>query len=209
MPRILIVEDHALVREAMAQTLRHLQPGVDCVEASNADDALKRLAEGGEWDLAVIDLMLPDMNGFSLLSVMARRYPDLPPIVVSPLDDLASVQRALKAGASGFVPKASSGADLLDAIRIVLEGGMFVPPGMSESAEARTSSGLNDRFGLTAAQMRVLDLLAQGKANKEIAELLGLSEGTVKVHVSAIFKAMKVSSRAQALVVIARHGVRF
>ena len=209
MPRILIVEDHALVREAMAQTLRHLQPGVDCVEASNADDALKRLAEGGEWDLAVIDLMLPDMNGFSLLSVMARRYPDLPAIVVSALDDPASVQRALKAGASGFVPKASSGADLLDAIRIVLEGGMFVPPGMSESSEARTSSGLNDRFGLTAAQMRVLDLLAQGKANKEIAELLGLSEGTVKVHVSAIFKAMKVSSRAQALVVIARHGVRF
>lgn len=208
MIRILIVEDHALVREAMAQTLRHLEPGVDCVEASNADDALQRLEEGGDWDLAVIDLMLPDMNGFSLLGVMAKRFPDIPALVVSALDDPSSVQRALKAGASGFVPKASSGADLLDAIRIVLDGGIFVPPGLADQDERRRGMPIHERFGLTAAQMRVLDLLTQGKANKEIADLLGLSEGTIKVHVSAIFKAMKVSSRAQALVVIARHGVR-
>lgn len=209
MTRILIVEDHALVREAMAQTLRHLEPGVDCVEASSADDALQRLDEEGDWDLAVVDLMLPDMNGFSLLGVLAKRFPDLPAIVVSALDDPASVQRALKAGASGFVPKASSGADLLDAIRVVLDGGVFVPPGLGEGDERRAGMALSERFGLTPAQMRVLDLLTQGKANKEIADLLGLSEGTIKVHVSAIFKAMKVSSRAQALVVISRHGVRF
>jgi len=209
MTRILIVEDHALVREAMAQTLQHLEPGVECVEASNADNALERLAEGEDWDLAVIDLMLPDMNGFSLLGVMAKRFPDIPAIVVSALDDPASVQRAMKAGASGFVPKASSGADLLKAIRIVLDGGVFMPAGMSDQDSKRPNVALNDKFGLTNAQMRVLDLLTQGKTNKEIADLLGLSEGTVKVHVSAIFKAMKVSSRAQALVVIARHGVRF
>ena len=208
MTRILIVEDHALVREAMAQTLQHLEPGVECVEASNADTALERLSETPDWDLAVIDLMLPDMNGFSLLGVMAKRFPDIPAIVVSALDDQASVQRALKAGASGFVPKASSGADLLKAIRIVLDGDVFTPAGMKDQGEKRPSVGLNEKFGLTAAQMRVLDLLTQGKTNKEIADLLGLSEGTVKVHVSAIFKAMKVSSRAQALVVIARHGVR-
>ena len=209
MTRILIVEDHALVREAMAQTLRHLEPGVECVEASSADDALQRLEEGGDWDLAVVDLMLPDMNGFSLLTVMAQRFSDIPAVVVSALDDPTSVERALKAGASGFVPKASSGSDLLDAIRVVLDGGVFVPAGLAEQDDRRPGVALNERFGLTAAQMRVLDLLTQGKTNKEIADLLKLSEGTVKVHVSAIFKAMKVSSRAQALVVIARHGVRF
>lgn len=209
MTRILIVEDHALVREAMAQTLRHLEPGVECVEASTADDALQRLGEGSDWDLAVIDLMLPDMNGFSLLAVMAKRFPDIPAIVVSALDDQASVQRAMKAGASGFVPKASSGSELLAAIRIVLDGGIVVPAGAGQDGDRKPGVGLNERFGLTAAQMRVLDLLTQGKTNKEIADLLGLSEGTIKVHVSAIFKAMKVSSRAQALVVMARHGVRF
>ena len=209
MTRILIVEDHALVREAMAQTLLHLEAGVECAEASNADDAIALLAESSDWDLAVIDLMLPEMNGFSLLGVMAKRFPDVPAIVVSALDDVVSIQRAMKAGASGFVPKASSSSDLLDAIRIVLDGGVYTPSGPAGDGERRRSGvSLADRFGLTTAQMRVCDLLTQGKTNREIADLLGLSEGTVKVHVSAIFKALKVTSRAQALVLINRHGIR-
>src|SRR5574337_722537 len=172
MTRILIVEDHTLVREAVAQTLLHLEEGVECVEACCADDALAALEKGGDWDLAVIDLMLPDMNGFSLLAVLAKRFPDVPTVVVSALDDAPTVQRAMKGGRRrGAVP-------------------------------------VQERFGLTAAQTRVMELLSQGKTNREIAELLGLSEGTVKVHMSAIFRALNVSSRAQALVVIARHGNR-
>ena len=209
MARILIVEDHALVREAMAQTLLHLEAGVECAEASNADDAIALLSESSDWDLAVIDLMLPEMNGFSLLAVMAKRFPDVPAIVVSALDDAASIQRAMKAGASGFVPKASSSSDLLEAIRIVLDGGVYTPTGPGSDGDRRRSGiSLAERFGLTTGQMRVCDLLTQGKTNREIADLLGLSEGTVKVHVSPIFKALKVTSRAQALVLINRHGIR-
>jgi DNA-binding NarL/FixJ family response regulator len=213
MIRILIVEDHTLVREAVAQTLTHLQAGTECVEARNAEAALALLADGSEWDLAVIDLMLPDMNGFSLLAVLAKRFPDVPALVVSALDDAASVQRALKGGASGFVPKASSGAEMLAAVRMVLDGGVYTPATAGEAAGSGNGSGpggsaVSERYHLTAAQTRVLELLAQGKTNREIADLLGLAEGTVKVHMSAIFRAMNVANRSQALVAIARHGVR-
>ena len=209
MTRILIVEDHALVREAVAQTLRHLEEGVECVEARCADEALATLEGGGEWDLAVIDLMLPDMNGFSLLAVLAKRFPDVPAVVVSALDDGATVQRAMKGGASGFVPKSCSGEEMLKAVRTVLDGGVYAPASVgAERGRRRGAVPVQERFGLTAAQGRVVEWLAQGKTNREIGDLLGLSEGTIKVHMSAIFRALNVSNRAQALVVIARHGNR-
>ncbi|NMF90037.1 response regulator [Aromatoleum petrolei] len=208
MTRILIVEDHALVREAMAQTLARLEPGVECVEAKGSEDALAKLEASADWDLAVIDLMLPDLNGFSLLGVLAKRFPDVPTIVVSALDDPASIRRAMKGGASGFVSKADSGDTLRAAVRCVLDGGVYAPDIATDAASKRSGAPVSERFGLTAGQTRVLELLAQGKTNREIADLLGLSEGTVKVHMSAIFRALNVSSRAQALIVIARHGSR-
>jgi DNA-binding NarL/FixJ family response regulator len=210
MTRILIVEDHTLVREAVAQTLGHLEAGVECLEARCADEALAKLDDGGEWDLAVIDLMLPDMNGFSLLAVMAKRFPDVPTVVVSALDDPQTVQRALKGGASGFVSKSCSGEEMLQAVRTVLDGGVYAPAAAEvDGARRRSGMPVQERFGLTAAQTRVMELLAQGKTNREIADLLGLSEGTIKVHMSAIFRALNVSNRAQAVVVMARHGNRF
>ncbi|MBN8441296.1 MAG: response regulator transcription factor [Thauera sp.] len=200
---MLVVEDHALVREAMAQTLSRLDATIACVEASDAETALRRLEEGG-FDLAIVDLMLPDMNGFALLGVMAKRFPDVPAIVVSAMDDDASVRRAIKGGASGFVSKTRSGEELLRAVRVVLDGGVHTP---DAPAPARRG-GVSEQYGLTPAQTRVVEFLAQGRTNREIADVLGLSEATVKVHMSAIFRALGVSSRAQALVVISRSRAR-
>lgn len=208
MTRILIVEDHALVREALAQTLSRLEGGAECVEAKNSDEALALLEETTDWDLAVIDLMLPDLNGFSLLGVLAKRFPDVPAVVVSALDDPSSVRRAMKAGASGFVSKASSGDVLRTAVKVVLAGDIYAPEIEGDHVGKKTGAPVSERFSLTPGQTRVLELLAQGKTNREIADLLGLSEGTVKVHMSAIFRALNVNSRAQALIVIARHGPR-
>ena len=209
MSKILIVDDHALVREAMAQSLARLQPGLVCVEASSADQALSCLERDAELDLAVIDLMLPDMNGFSLLAVLGKRFPDVPAVVVSAIDDEASVRRAIKAGASGYVSKSSSSQVLLQALRVVLDGGVHLPEARSVAPPLkRASMPACERYELTAAQGRVLELLAAGKSNREIAELLDVSEGTVKVHMTAIFRALGVSSRAQALVVMSRHGTR-
>lgn len=214
MTRILIVEDHALVREAMAQTLLRLEPHLECVEAKGADEALAQLERSADWDLAVVDLMLPGLNGFLLLGVMAKRFPDIPAVVVSALDDPVSVQRAMRAGASGFVSKASSGDELRTAVRVVLDGGVYVPRGAviaqdtGACIKGRGASTMEERYGLTAAQGRVLELIAAGKTNREAADMLGISEGTIKVHVSAIFRALNVKSRAQAMLIVSKHQKR-
>ena len=209
MTNILVVEDHVLVREAMSQTLSRLQDDVTCVGVKSAAEALAELDRNPDRDLAVIDLMLPDMNGFSLLAILAKRYPEVPAIVVSALDDSASIQRAMKVGASGFVPKTCSSDELLEAIRIVLDGGVYTPKEDGAGGSRRRSGApIQERFGLTTAQTRVMELLAQGNTNREIADLLGLSEGTIKVHMTAIFRALNVSNRAQAVLVITRHSAR-
>lgn len=207
MTKILIVEDHALVREAMAQRLARLEPGLECIESAGTEDALALLDVHADVDLAIVDLMLPDKNGYSLLAVLAKRFPDLPAIVVSAMDDEASVRRAFAAGASGFVSKASSGDTLVQAVREALAGGMPTPARAVPPAPAPNCGG-TARYRFTAAQARVVELLAAGCSNREIAERLGLSEGTVKVHMTAIYRALGVSRRAQALVAIARSGVR-
>lgn len=207
MGRILIVDDHALVREAMASRLAALDGGSECVAVGSADEALNCLQGGAEIDLVVVDLMLPGDNGFSLLAVLGKRYPDLPVVVVSAIDDEASVQRARRCGASGYVSKASSGDELVDAIRVVLDGGIHLPTAVA-ALQLPKRAAAAARFGLTAAQARVLELLAAGNSNRAIATLLGVSEATVKVHVTAIFRALGVSSRAQTLVAIARQGTR-
>ena len=209
MTRILIVEDHALVREAMAHTLARLEPDLQCVEATGSTEALALLEAGSEWDLAVVDLMLPDLSGFSLLGVVTKRFPDVPTIVVSALDDPASVRRAMKSGASGFVSKCSSGEELRHAVRTVLDGGIYAPILVPKGGTGKGDpAGTTERFKLTVAQSRVAELLGQGKTNREIADLLGLSEGTVKVHMSAIFRALDVRNRAQALVMLTRKAAK-
>ena len=149
--------------------------------------------------------MLPGANGFALLGVLAKRHPDLPAIVVSAMDDDASVRRALAAGASGFVSKASSGEVLALAVREVLEGGMPTPRASPPGRGGRSRSAA-ERYGLTSAQNRVAELLATGGSNREIAAKLGLTEGTVKVHMTAIYRALGVSSRSQALVLLSRRN---
>ena len=198
------------MREAMSQTLARLESGLQCVEAENAEQAIALLEQDDDCDLAIVDLMLPDLNGISLLGVMAKRFPDVPAIVVSAFDDQASVRRAMRAGASGFVSKAQNSAVLCEAVRQVLDGGVHFPDDEPKTAAtgAKTTGSLAERFGLTVAQCRVAELLGQGRTNREIADLLGLSEGTVKVHMSAIFRAMNVRNRAQALVLMSRRNGR-
>ena len=199
MTKILIVEDHALVREAMAQSLSRLESGVECFEAADGDEALAVLESQPDLDLAVVDLMLPDVNGFSLLAILGKRFPDMPAIVVSAMDDDASVRRALKAGASGFVSKASSGEVLLRAVREVLDGGVPTPVRSAASPVRASARAPAERFGLTTARARVLELLAGGRSNREIAEATGLSRFTIESHTRNIYRKLAVKSRTAAV----------
>lgn len=202
MLRLLVVEDHALVREGLTQSLTALDTEVAVVGVSDAEQALEVLAGDAGFDLALLDLMLPGTSGLAFLGVLRKRFPQLPVVIVSALDDPETVARALAQGAVGFVPKSSPGQVLLEGLRQVLEGGVFVPEHLQGAATASRRRGTQQRFGLTDSQMRVLHLAAQGKTNREIGELLDLAEGTIKIHMSAIFKAMKVTNRSQALLAL-------
>jgi DNA-binding NarL/FixJ family response regulator len=202
MLRLLVVEDHALVREGLLATLNNLGPNTETIGVPDANAAIGVL-ESQDVDMLILDLMLPGTKGQTFLPLVRRRFPTVPVVVLSALDDPDTVSKVMKAGASGFVSKAGSSAELLGALRAVLSGDIYLPAKLQELAtrsEAAQADGkpLAQRFGLTAAQARVLDLLAEGRSNRQIGELLGLTEGTVKIHVSAIMKAMGVSNRAEA-----------
>lgn len=212
--RVLVIEDHALVREALVRALDQLELHCVHAQAASAGEALALVEAGQEFDLVLTDLMLPDMSGFSLLSVLAHRFPTIPVVVVSALADEASVKRALKAGAAGFISKALSSGELIAALRAVLRGEVVTPELHQPVAlplqptRKRGVEPLAEQYGLTGAQTRVMELMVEGRTNREIADLLGLAEGTVKVHCSAILRALGVPNRAQALVMLGRQGLR-
>ncbi len=214
MLRLLVVDDHAMVREGLLQILRKLGPNVAQYEAQDAESALLLLETEKEFDLVLLDIMLPGTNGLSLLGILRKRFPAIPVVVLSALDDLDTVNRAMRLGASGYVTKTGDGDMLLDALKRVLAGEAYLPPHLHDKLSVSLSSGLGrsrtllGRYGLTEGQRRVTELLREGKSNREIGDLLGLTEGTVKVHVSKIFRKLGVVSRAEAIALFQRQRGR-
>jgi DNA-binding NarL/FixJ family response regulator len=202
---LLIIDDHAMVREGLQQLLRKLAPNVVQYEAQDAESALLLLETEKEFDLVLLDIMLPGTSGLSLLGILRKRFPAVPVVVLSALDDLDSVNRAMRLGAAGYVTKSGNGDVLLDALRRVLAGEAYLPPHLQDKLSTTLNGGpargrnLAERYGLTEGQRRVTELLREGKSNREIGDLLGLTEGTVKVHVSKIFRKLGVVSRAEAI----------
>lgn len=214
MLKLLVIEDHALVREGLVNVVRQLDDVVEVFEAGECGAGLALAQCHPDLDLALLDLALPGAEGMSCLVLFRERFPALPVVIVSAYDDPHTVGRALKVGASGFVPKSYSSGALLVALRLVLEGQIFTPspaPVLRPLVEAPPGQVGKDAapadYGLTERQAEVLGLMVRGKSNRDIAQILGLSEGTVKIHITAIFKALGVSSRTQAMVTASRYGI--
>jgi DNA-binding NarL/FixJ family response regulator len=208
MLKLLVVEDHALVREGLLATLKNLGAETQTFGVEDANKAISIL-ETEDIDMLILDLMLPGIKGQTFLPIVRRRFPTVPVVILSALDDADTVAKVMKAGASGFVSKSGSSTELLDALRVVLSGEIYLPPKLRElSNRSEVAHGegksLAQRFGLTAGQARVLELLTDGRSNRQIGELLGLTEGTVKIHVSAVMKAMGVTNRSEAALLASR-----
>ncbi|HLX30990.1 MAG TPA: response regulator transcription factor [Casimicrobiaceae bacterium] len=204
--KILVVDDHPLIQQALAHSLPHLHGPVEVLSAIDRDEAITALARHPDCALVLLDLTLPGAHGMDLLVQMRRAYPHLPIVVLSATHDRGTVGTALAAGAQGYIAKTSTPEELLDAVRTVLAGETSITTDFA--AAGPMIGGIpGHALGLTHRQADVLRLLVQGKPNKTICRDLRLSEGTVKVHVSAILRALNVRSRAQAIAELTRRGV--
>ncbi len=214
---MLVVDDHAMVREGVKHALESLGGEIDVVEARDAQEALRTVEQHPDLDLVLLDLGLPGTDGFSTLERLHQSNAALPVIILSASDDRAHVMTALSMGAAGFIPKSYARELTLQAVRLVLAGGVYIPPQALGFAEAQSGNPVvhpaqergaaaAQSLGLTERQTEVLALLARGKPNKIIASELNIAEPTVKAHVTEILRALRVTNRAQAVIAARRMG---
>lgn len=214
--KVLLVDDHPLILQALQSVILKLGEAVSVTAAGSASAARDRLGEC-EPDLVLLDLGLADADGFELLAELRASRPAIPVVVVSASDRGADVIRAIDLGAMGFVPKRASTDTLVEALRLVMSGGIYVPPMTLGPAEpppppppgvaapsASAQAAAIARIGLTPRQKDVLACLLQGRPNKLIARELNLSVETVKDHVAAVLRALGVASRTQAVLAVSQ-----
>jgi DNA-binding NarL/FixJ family response regulator len=225
--KILLVDDHALFREGLALLIRPLIESGDVYEAGSCEQASEVLARHADVDLVLMDLGLPGMSGLEGIAWLHDMLPGTPVVALSSADDRDTVLRALDAGAMGFIPKSSSAAVMLGALRLVLASGIYLPPAVfltggrpapalpvtASPVPMRTAFSVErgvspEDLSLTPRQAQVLDLLLQGKSAKLICRDLGLAPGTVKSHTTAVLRALNVTTRAQAVVAAGQLGWR-
>ena len=199
--RVLVADDHELFRDAIKRLVVDAWPGVTLDEAGDLDGALEHLGLENAIDLILIDLNMPGLSGPESLAALREGYPDAKLVVVSASEAKEDILLALGAGVHGYIPKSLPSKSIRAAIESVLGGGVFVPAqvtGRSLAQPGRRTAGA-DQAHLTARQGEVLETLATGASNKEIARKLGLTEGTVKIHLAAIYRVIGVKSRGEAI----------
>lgn len=217
--KILVVDDHPLICEALRQVLQALDRQLELLEAPTCAEALELTSRNPDISLILLDLTLSGVDGFEALRQLRDGFPDIPVVVLSASEQPETVIRAIDGGAMGFIPKTSSSQLLIGALRLVLSGGIYLPQEVLRREQAiaptapppaGTPAQLRSprEIGLTDRQSQVLALVVQGKPNKLICRELDLAEGTVKIHVSAILKALGVTNRTQAVIAVSKLGMK-
>lgn len=210
--KVLVVDDHALIREALHSVLKQLNREAAIFDASNGHQAMCIVEEHPDISLILLDINLPDRDGFSVLRELRERYATIAIVILSSSDDQDTVKRAFKLGALGFIPKTTKREVILNAIKLVFSGGVYIP---SQMLEETRSPRLADKpaardslkgIGLTDRQIEVLALLMKGRSNKVIAKTLNMAVPTVKNHITVVLKALGVASRTEAIIKVGKMG---
>lgn len=200
--RALIADDHELFRSGLKQLLVDTLNAEDVREAETFDQAIEILTDEGAGDLVLVDLRMPGMSGAEALSALRDGFPDAKVAVVSAWEERADILGALSAGVHGYIPKSLSSAEIAAALKSILDGQIYVPPIIGNRAPGDKPDHTPAQLGqdkLTARQREVLTELLKGQASKEIARTLDIAEGTVKIHLAAIYRALGVRTRAEAI----------
>lgn len=211
--KVLMVDDHALFRDGMHYVLQQLAEEVEVIDSGNFLDGMKQAANNPDLDLALLDLHMPGSEGVKSILAFHESNPSIPLVVVSGSDQCEDIEKVMEYGAMGFISKMSSSKIMLSALRMVMDGGVYLPPQLLQQAMVSIDQGSTDKRtdrqnknGLTARQMQTLQLLAEGLSNKEISQRMNLAEGTVKIHTAAVYQALRVSSRLDAVSTARRLG---
>jgi DNA-binding NarL/FixJ family response regulator len=215
--KILIVDDHALIRDGLQGVLKKLKRGATVLEAADCRQAMAAVEGNPDIELILLDLSLPDRDGFSVLTELRERYPAIAVVVLSGTQDSATVTKALELGAAGFIPKGTRREVMLGAFQLIFDGSVYVPPQIltqqGDTSQPAPAALRDNRSiitpaeaGLSERQFDVLALMMQGKSNKVICRILNLAEPTVKNHVTAILRALKVSNRTEAVIAVTELG---
>ena len=213
--RVLLADDHELMRDGLSSALLETFSDMEIIEAEEGEEVLRQLGNNPDFDLVLLDLYMPNTDGFKLLRAICDNYLDLRVVVISACEDVDIMHKVIDYGAYGFLPKISGRQVMMSALQLVLSGGVYIPPDMLAGKHSNNSKQ-NNHFALvenpvpshpeqdhsdiklTHRQMDVLQLLIDGESNKSIARSLGLAENTVKIHVASIFKTLGVANRTQA-----------
>jgi DNA-binding NarL/FixJ family response regulator len=204
--KILHADDHSLFREGLGFFLRLLDTRVTSLEAGNLQATLDQLALQSPVDLLLLDLEMPGMNGLEGFYAIRRRYPDLPIAIVSGVNDARIIRELLDGGARGYIPKLAGSEQLMDALRRVLKGEIYLPDALFIPA-LQTAANADKTSPLTSRQHEILPLLAEGMPNKQIAGTLNVTEGTIKQHLKDLFRRLGVRNRTQAVKEARRLGL--
>ncbi len=204
MERVLIADDHPMVRDGLRTVIAVAFDQCELFEASSIDEATAIIDREGDFDLVLLDLNMPGTNGFSGLVTVRDRFPSVPVVIVSAAQERGLARSAVAAGAAGFIPKSLRRSAIVDALKVILAGDIFMPDVEEgdEAADAETADILARIDTLTPQQKVVLKLVVEGKLNKQIAYELDVSMTTVKAHVSAILSKLRVFSRTQAVILV-------
>jgi DNA-binding NarL/FixJ family response regulator len=205
--RALVIDDHPLIQEIMPAVLRKALGEVAVATEATLEAGLSRAAGAVQPDLVLLDLGLPGCEGLAALERFRMRFPQLPVVVISGTADRASIRGALEAGANGFIPKTSKPDVMIAALKVVAAGGTYVPPEALEDAAVKGQRRRDGAVDLTDRQTDVLRLILKGYNNERIASELAIAPNTVKQHAHAVFTALGVSSRAEAMIAAARLGL--
>jgi len=216
--KVLIADDHALIRQGMVHALKDNEIASNIVEADDRESVLSQLQQNTDIDVVLLDLFMPGTKNFDLLVYVCNNYPDIPVIVVSAAEEPEYMRKSIDLGASGFIPKSAPMEIMLSAIQLVKSGGTYIPADMMQAKSSLSKNKLQQPAvmnmqeieenevvvkaaeNLTKRQSQVLALMAKGQSNKEIARELGVSEHTVKIHVTAILRLFSASNRTEVVV---------
>ena len=206
--KILIADDHALFRDGLALRLEQIAPEATIIQASGFSQVLKIIRQDHDIEILILEVEMQDMPWLDSLKQIHETAPNIKIAVISAAEDSRTIRSILATGVKGYIPKRSEIKVVNNALKLILDGGTYIPPNLIDNAPVNNLSGRSNGVKtLTNRQSQVLDLIAQGKSNKQIAYDMGVSESTVKLHINALLRSLHVNNRTQAVITAQKIGL--